>query len=144
MAKSKVEYWLTDDGLILLEGWARDGLTDEQIAHNCGISRNTLYVWQNKHQDIRDALKKGKEVIDYEIENQLIKNIKGFEHTYLTEKVTKDGDVVSVMETVYVKPDTAAAIFWLKNRLPKKWRNNPSADDGSSNGDKKVIIIDDL
>ena len=43
MAKGKYEYWLTNEGLILLEGWARDGLTDEQIAHNMGITSKTLY-----------------------------------------------------------------------------------------------------
>lgn len=31
MAKGKYEYWLTDEGLTLLEGWARNGLTDEQM-----------------------------------------------------------------------------------------------------------------
>ena len=64
MARGKFEYWLTEDGLTLLEGWARDGLTDEQIAENIGISRSTLSDWKNKFSDISDALKKGKEVVD--------------------------------------------------------------------------------
>ena len=67
MAKGKYEYWRTTDGLILLQGWARDGLTDEQIAHNIGIRRTTLYDWKNKYLDINDALKKGKEVVDVEV-----------------------------------------------------------------------------
>lgn len=48
MAKGKYEYWLTPEGLLKLEGWARDGLTDEQIAHNMGISRSTLNKWKNE------------------------------------------------------------------------------------------------
>ena len=56
MAKGKYEDWLTGDGLTLLEGWARDGLTDEQIASNCGISPSTLYRWKDDHQEIREAL----------------------------------------------------------------------------------------
>lgn len=52
MAKSKYEAWLTDDGLLRIEGWARDGLTDEQIAHNMGISRKTLAEWKNKYAPI--------------------------------------------------------------------------------------------
>lgn len=47
MAKGKYEYWLTKEGLMLLEGWARDGLTDEQIANNCGITASTLYDWKS-------------------------------------------------------------------------------------------------
>ena len=42
MAKGKYEYWLTPEGLLKLEGWARDGLTDEQIAHNMCIAYSTL------------------------------------------------------------------------------------------------------
>ncbi len=49
MAKPKYEYWLTDEGLTLIQGWARDGLTDEQISHNMGISRETLNVWRKKY-----------------------------------------------------------------------------------------------
>lgn len=60
MAKGKYEYWRTTDGLILLQGWARDGLKDEQIAHNMGIRRTTLYDWKNKYPDINDALKRAR------------------------------------------------------------------------------------
>lgn len=42
MAKRKYEQWLTPEGLLKLEGWAREGLTNEQIARNMGISRKTL------------------------------------------------------------------------------------------------------
>jgi len=115
VAKGKFEYWLTDDGLILLEGWARDGLTDEQIAHNCGISVATLYNWKNKHVDILEALKKGKEVVDYEVENALHKKA--------------------------INGDVTAMIFWLKNRRPEKWRDKPKDD---LTNDEGVTIIDDL
>lgn len=36
MAKGKYQEWLEPEGLLKLEGWARDGLTDEQIAQNMG------------------------------------------------------------------------------------------------------------
>lgn len=94
---AKYEYWLTPEGLLLLEGWARDGLTDEQIANNIGISRSTLAVWKKKYEDISDTLKKGKEVVDYQVENALLRNA--------------------------IKGDTTAQIFWLKNRRPDKWRD---------------------
>ena len=96
---AKYNYWLTDEGLTLLEGWARDGLTDEQIAHNMGIAVSTLYDWKNKFSEISDTLKKGKEVVDYQIENAL-------------RDSALSGNV-------------AAQIFWLKNRRPDKWRDKP-------------------
>lgn len=127
MAKRKYEYWLTPEGLIKLEGWARDGLTDDQIAKNIGINRDTLYRWKKAHSDISDALKKGKEVIDRQVENALLKRALGY--TY--EEVTFEGDVEVKRVIKQVVPDTTAQIFWLKNRKPEDWR------------DKREIIKDD-
>ena len=127
MAKRKYEYWLTPEGLIKLEGWARDGLTDDQIAKNIGINRDTLYRWKKAHSDISDALKRGKEVIDRQVENALLKRALGY--TY--EEVTFDGDVEVKRVVKQVVPDTTAQIFWLKNRKPEDWR------------DKREIIKDD-
>ena len=38
VAKGKYEQWLTEEGLLQLEAWARNGLTDEQIAEIAGDS----------------------------------------------------------------------------------------------------------
>lgn len=78
--RGKYHEWLTDEGLIKLEGWARDGLTDEQIAHNIDISPSTLYEWKNKYPEISEALKKGKEVIDRQVENALLKRALGYSY----------------------------------------------------------------
>lgn len=126
---AKVEEWLEKDKLILLEGWARDGLTEEQIAKNMGIGRTTLYEWKKKEPNIANTLKKGKEVIDFEVENALLKKALGYTITLNKQKVTKDGDVVDIQEDVHVAPDTTAQIFWLKNRKPDKWRDKVQNDD---------------
>ena len=84
MAKGKYEYCLTPEGLLKLEGWARDGLTDEQIAQNIGISRSTLNAWKERYSDISDTLKRGKEVVDRKVENALLKRALGY--TYNEDK----------------------------------------------------------
>lgn len=114
VAKGKYERWLEHDGLTLLEGWARDGLTDEQIAHNCGITATTLYDWKNRFTEISEALKRGKEVVDYQVENALLKKAIG--------------------------GDTTAQIFWLKNRRPDKWRDKPQEE--KQVADTVKVIID--
>ncbi|EOI58853.1 hypothetical protein [Enterococcus gilvus] len=81
MAKGKYQEWITEDGLLVLEGWARDGLTDEQLAHNIGIAAGTLYDWKNKYPEISEALKKGKEVVDVQVENALLKRALGYHYT---------------------------------------------------------------
>ena len=78
MANGKYEQWLEPEGLTLLEGWARDGLTDEQIANNMGIVPSTLYAWKNKFKEISEALKRGKEVVDIQVENSLLTRAPGY------------------------------------------------------------------
>jgi len=95
VAKSKWEQ--VRDKLVLVEGWARDGLTDEQIANNLGIGKTTFYRMCKEHSELLEHLKKGKEVVDYEVENALLKN-------------ALNGNVT-------------AQIYWLNNRKPKQWKN---------------------
>ena len=94
---AKINEWLEKDNLILLEGWARDGLTFEQIANNIGINVVTLREWRKKEPTISTALKKGREVVDYEVENALLKSA--------------------------LEGNTTAQIFWLKNRRKMQWRD---------------------
>ena len=101
MAKSKWEE--VKDKLILVEGWARDGLTNEQIAENLRINPDTLYKYKKKYPEFSEALKKGKEIVDYEVENALLKN-------------ALEGNIT-------------AQIYWLKNRRPKKWRDKIEVED---------------
>ncbi len=141
LARGKFEYWLTKDGLTLLEGWARDGLTDEQLADKIGIAASTLYEWKKKYSEISEALKKGKEVVDIQVENALLKRAMGFD--YLEERIeTSDKDGVKVVQTLkHVPGDTTAQIFWLKNRRPDNWRDKPEPIPADGGG---VQIIDDL
>ncbi len=114
---AKYTYWITDEGLLLIEGWARDGLTEEQIAHNMGIRRETLIQWKKRYVNISNALKSGKEVVDRQVENALFKTATGF--YYDEETVTNQGEVVTVRK--YSKPNTTAQIYWLKNRKREVW-----------------------
>lgn len=131
MAKGKYEHWLTMEGLLELEGWARDGLTDEQVAYNMGINKATLYRWKEKYCDICDALKRGKEVVDRQVENALLKRALGYEYTETTREYIPELDEMKTTKKVtkQVAPDTTAQIFWLKNRKPDKWRDKQEYED---------------
>ena len=98
--KTKYDDFIDRKGLVLVEGWARDGLTDLQISKNIGVAMSTFCDWKNKHPEFSEALKRSKDVADYEVENALFKK-------------AKLGDVT-------------AQIFWLKNRKPKQWRDKVS------------------
>lgn len=162
MSRASHKEWHSKEKLEKLEGWARDGLTDEQIAKKIGCHISTLYDWKDKYSDISEALKKGKEIVDVEVENALLKKAMGTTTKTTQYRMVKvDDDVlkakrikymnaykldhpdktkqeimiaaalaiptyerIPIVETVQeVPPDTSAAIFWLKNRLPEKYRD---------------------
>lgn len=137
--KGKFEQWLTEEGLLLVGGWARDGLTDEELAKRMGINVSTLYDWKNKFPEFSEALKINKEIADYEVENALRKRALGYSYEEVTEKY-EGGYCVERKRTVkHVPADTTAQIFWLKNRQPEKWRNNPQPSD-----EKTLSRLDDI
>lgn len=103
MAKGKYQEWLEPEGLLKIEGWARDGLTDEQIAQNMGINPTTLYEWKKKYPEISKSLKRSKDVADRQVENALFENA--------------------------ISGNITAQIFWLKNRKPDKWRDKQEYED---------------
>ena len=82
MAHADYNKWLEPDNLIKLRSWARDGLTNEQIAKKIGVKRQTFQRWLSTYSDMSDALKKGKEIVDAEIEDSLISIMK--KHTVTT------------------------------------------------------------
>ena len=131
MAKGKYQEWLEPEGLLKIEGWARDGLTDEQIANNIGISVSCLNNWKNKYVEILESLKRGKEVIDRQVENALLKRALGYEYTETTREYIPELDEMKTTKKVtkQVAADTTAQIFWLKNRKPEKWRDKQEYED---------------
>lgn len=130
IAKSKYE---TDvkPRLVEIEAWKRDGLTDEQIFKNLGISRDTFYKYKEKYADFSDAIKKGKEVADIEVENALFKRAIGYKY----KEVIKEVKEIDGKKSTYVKEiikempgDVVAQIFWLKNRKSSKWKDKQDID----------------
>lgn len=130
IAKSKYE---TDvkPRLIEIEAWKRDGLTNEQIMKNLGIGRDSFYRYKDKYSEFSDALKKGKEVADIEVENALFKRAIGYKY----KEVTKEVKEIDGKKSTYIKEitkeipgDVGAQIFWLKNRKSSKWKDKQDID----------------
>lgn len=137
MAKGRFEEWQSESNLLLLEGWARNGLNDEQIAHNIGINPSTLYNWKAKYPKIAEALQKGKEVVDIIVENAMFKRAIGYDCEEVIQEIRGDKKVIK-KTTRHIPGDVTAQIFWLKNRKPELWRDRPTEktekyeDDGLS------------
>ena len=151
--RGKYKDWLEKDNLLRIEGWARDGLSSEQIAHNMGIAVTTLRDWMSKYDLISIAIKKGKAPVDLEVENAMYKSAIGHKITVKkavkikTKKQLKDKGTIEeehiewVDEEQYVPPNVTAQIFWLKNRRPEQWRDKREVVADVQTG---VQIIDDV
>lgn len=130
--------WLEEDNLMLLECWARDGYTFEDIANRIGISLTTLKAWRKQYPDIDKALKAGREIIDYKVENALLKSALGYKtkEVKVITKMVRGKVIETTRETIEREqaPNVSAAQCWLYNRLPKKWKNMNS----------KANILDDF
>lgn len=132
MAKGKWEKWTEPNNLLILGAWARDGLTDEDIAHNIGISRSTLKEWKKKIPAISATLNTNKAIADIRVENALFKKAIGctVKEKVISKIKNPDGTVTETERTVEreLPPDTTAGIFWLKNRKPKDWRDKQEVE----------------
>lgn len=129
--------WITEEGLLQLEAWARLGLYKTEIARNCGVSKRTLNRWENKFEEVRLALKRGLQAADIVVEKALYQKATGYyyidESAFKLREVNfdtstgKKRDEAEHIEKVeikkYAKPDTNAQIFWLTNRKPGEWRD---------------------
>lgn len=114
----KYKQWLTKEGLIRIQGWARDGLTDEQIAKNMNIGLTTFYEWKKRYPEFRESLKENKDVVDRKVENALLKN-------------ALNGNVT-------------AQIFWLKNRKPNEWREKREIEANEAQSSSMNQLIQSL
>lgn len=159
MARIPVEEWNKGDGLSRIEGWARDGLTDAQIAANIGIGYTTFRGWIRANPSILTALKKGKAPVDFEVENALLKRAKGYEVTedetvfkVSGTKIDENGKIVPILDCNgakvirrkrHIPPDPLSIFYWLNNRKPEQWRNKREyvgASDGAISADVRADV----
>ena len=143
--KPKIDEWLSPGKLALIEGWARDGLSMEQIAQNMRINRRTLFRWKSENSTIATALETGQEAANYMVENALFKAATGY---FYEETVEDESEVRKSKRTYrkYAKPDSKAMELWLKTKWSDRYGKKEQlevqklqimlpdkADDNSSN-----------
>lgn len=128
--ESKSDFWMSEDGLILIKAWTRDGLTIEEVCQKIGINRATYYVWRDKFPEFKEAVNTSKELVDYKVENALLKAALGF--TTKEIKVTLgrkifNGETVEMLKettTKEIAPNVTACMAWLNNRKHDQWKRN--------------------
>jgi hypothetical protein len=128
--ESRVNVWLTPDKLMLLEAWARDGYKKEDFLKRMGITSPTFYRWLKKYPQMRKAIYRGKEIIDYQVENALLKSALGYttRETKIirSNKPDRNGnfEIRTEITEKEIAPNTTAIAIWLNNRKPEQWKRN--------------------
>lgn len=151
---AKYDQWLTREGLLRIQGWARDGLTEKDIAKNMRVSPASLREWKHRFEEIGEALKEGKDSADRVVENALYKSACGY--TIKVRKPVKirqiDYDPTTgrkiretetwkqVEEQLHFPAQVTAQIFWLKNRKPAQWRDKTEVQTAPTNGVLESIL----
>lgn len=148
---AKYEEWITEEGLIRLQGYARDGMVDREIAAAVGVSRTTLNKWKAKFPQMAAVLKCGKEVADRKVENSLFEKctgktvvlrkpfkVKHTEYDKSGKKVSEREEIEYAEQEEYIPADTKAITFWLINRKPETWKNK--VEIGQDSEDSSGVI----
>lgn len=106
---------------------AHEGKTVEQIADIIGVSKRTIYNWMGAHQDLLHAMRAGRQTADELVEASLFSRAVGYSHPE-TKLFQCDGSILSEKVERHYPPDTTAAMFWLRNRQPARWREKTEGD----------------
>lgn len=98
------------------------GLTDAELAAFFGVNEDTIYEWANAHTEFSDSRKKGKDIADGNVADSLYQSAVGYSHPD-THFSNYEGVVTATPTTKHYPPNPTSAIFWLKNRQKKHWRD---------------------
>lgn len=98
------------------------GATNEQLAEFFDVAVSTISLWMVEHESFSDAIKRGKAEADGKVSRSLYERANGYSHP--EDVIFNDKGTPLIVPTIkHYPPDTTAAIFWLKNRQPKLWRD---------------------
>lgn len=125
------------------------GATDKELAEFFSVSEQTLNKWKKDFPEFLESLKKGKSIADANVASKLYNRAIGYDYEekhYETKQPKKDvpPELVEAKRIKKHMPaDTTAAIFWLKNRQPEKWRDRKEVDANVNLSDELESMTDE-
>ena len=119
------------------------GATDKELSEFFSVSEQTLIKWKKDYPEFLESLKKGKNIADANVASRLYNRAIGY-NCKATKFATSNGKITDSKEFIeHYPPDTTAAIFWLKNRQPEKWRDKKEVDANVNLGDELESLTDE-
>lgn len=109
----------------------RLGALDCEMADFFGVAERTFNNWKKRHPAFASALKEGKALADAQVAHSLYLRALGYSHPDV--HVSRyQGEVTVTEVTRHYPPDTAACVFWLRNRRPDLWRERRVDEEGAA------------
>ena len=119
------------------------GATDKELSEFFSVSEQTLNKWKKDYPEFLESLKKGKNIADANVASRPYNRAIGY-NCKATKFATSNGKITDSKEFIeHYPPDTTAAIFWLKNRQPEKWRDKKEVDANVNLGDELESLTDE-
>ncbi|MCI5166042.1 MAG: hypothetical protein D3903_08070 [Candidatus Electrothrix sp. GM3_4] len=119
----------------LVEGMFRGGATDNEVIEALSVARSTFYLWKNEHPAFAEAIRRGKDYFDTgRVESALLQAALGSDWQETTVTGEDGGEVRRVTKNKVIPANVAAAKYWLNNRNPERWQDNPEPLDNDRAG----------
>ena len=101
------------------------GKSISEIALFLGISPSTLRRYRKQYPELDELFKQRSSICDDLVEAALLKRATGYEDSNGKE----------------VAPDVRAALFWLQNRRPKRWKKSTASKKKNSKNHPVIQLI---
>ena len=122
--KDRKAFWLSENGLKLIAGWRRNGMSVTRIVDECiGVGRTAFFAhWLKESDDLKKALETGKEIADLSVEEALYRRAVGYDYWEEVWELVEGEVILTKKYKKHLPPDVKAILHWLWSRLPNQWR----------------------
>ena len=141
--KKRKAFWLSEEGLILIAGWRRNGVALTEIAtKHIGVSKTAFWGWYRESEELRKACAVAKDVADSAVEDALWRRAVGYDYWEEVWDLIEGELRLSRKFKKHMPPDTKAIMQWLFNRLPLQWRalQEPLQDTQYTETIKNILV----
>lgn len=123
-AKERKAFWLSDDGIELISGWRREGITQEEIASQyLGVGNTTLWRWTKESKELAEALMISQDITNSKVEKALLARALGYDVVEEKQELIEGEMRVTERNVKHIAPDVKACLSWLYSRRPDRWRS---------------------
>lgn len=142
--KDRKRFWLSPDGLALIQGWRMQGIPIEEIgAYYVGVGTTTWWRWQKESPDLLNTLKVSKQNTDNMVVASLLKKALGYDYDEVTQELVEGKMRVTKVVNRHVTPDVKACLAWLYSRQATLWRSSQEPIDSTADEVKtaqKILV----